>query len=68
MQGINETLVRSVVEEVLSRLGGSANRLGGSAAASYNGRLGIFTDVDEAVAAARAISKKRKDTSYENCD
>ncbi|MBQ3387844.1 MAG: aldehyde dehydrogenase EutE [Thermoguttaceae bacterium] len=55
MQGINETLVRSVVEEVLSRLGtDTANRLGGSAGASYNGRFGVFTDVDEAVAAARA--------------
>ena len=47
MQGINENLVRSVVEEVLSRLGGSAG-------ASLNGRYGVFTDVDEAVKAARA--------------
>ncbi|MBO7726721.1 MAG: aldehyde dehydrogenase EutE [Thermoguttaceae bacterium] len=54
MQGINENLVRSVVEEVLSRLGGNANMVGGSAGASFNGRFGVFTDVDEAVKAARA--------------
>ena len=54
MQGINETLIRSVVEEVLSKLGtGASNAIGGCSGTSYKGRYGIFTDVDEAVAAAR---------------
>jgi len=46
---VSESLVRSVVEEVLSRLNGKAHAAGGS----YQGRFGLFTDVDEAVAAAR---------------
>ncbi len=49
---VNETLIRSVVQEVLNRLGN------GAAAAptpirGYQGRFGMFTSVDEAVAAAR---------------
>ena len=46
---VSESLVRSVVEEVLSRLNGKVYAAGGS----YQGRFGLFTDVDEAVAAAR---------------
>jgi aldehyde dehydrogenase len=48
---INETLIRSVVEQVLTRLGtnGAAVHVG----RGYQGRLGLFTSVDEAVAAAR---------------
>ncbi|GAB6185204.1 aldehyde dehydrogenase family protein [Thermopirellula anaerolimosa] len=53
---INENLVRSVVEEVIHRLksNGSATlpAAPGPAVRSYQGRLGLFTDVDEAVAAA----------------
>lgn len=53
---INENLVRSVVEEVIHRLksNGSAAMPSapGPAVRSYQGRLGLFTDVDEAVAAA----------------
>src|SRR3990172_3323335 len=49
---VNETFIRSVVEQVLHRLGsnGSASRLvvGGG----YQGRFGMFNCVDEAVAAA----------------
>ncbi|MDO4585814.1 MAG: aldehyde dehydrogenase EutE [Planctomycetia bacterium] len=55
MQEINESLVRSVIEEVLSKLGNapaSLNQLG-SSTTSYKGRYGLFTDVNEAVAAAR---------------
>lgn len=55
MQEINESLVRSVIEEVLSKLGNapaSLNQLG-SSTISYKGRYGLFTDVNEAVAAAR---------------
>jgi len=53
---INENLVRSVVEEVIHRLksNGSATlpAAPGPAVRSYQGRLGLFTDVEEAVAAA----------------
>ncbi|MBR5626757.1 MAG: aldehyde dehydrogenase EutE [Thermoguttaceae bacterium] len=52
MQEINESLVRSVIEEVLSKLGTNTNIIGGQTK-SYYGRYGQFTDVDEAVAAAR---------------
>ncbi|GAB6166244.1 aldehyde dehydrogenase EutE [Thermostilla marina] len=48
---VNESLVKSVVEEVLQRLN-SNGRAGTVAAGSYQGRLGLFTDVNEAVAAA----------------
>lgn len=49
---VTEALIRSVVEEVLQRLGadGRAVHVG---ARSYQGRLGLFTDVNDAVAAAR---------------
>ena len=49
---VTEALIRSVIEEVLQRLGGDgrALHLGGR---SYQGRLGLFSDVNEAVAAAR---------------
>jgi aldehyde dehydrogenase len=49
---INESLVRSVVEQVLARLGdhgAGAPPAGGG----FQGRFGLFTDVDQAVAAAR---------------
>ena len=53
---VDETLIRSVVEQVLAKVGGNgaapktpAPQVGGS----YAGRFGMFTNVDEAVAAAR---------------
>jgi aldehyde dehydrogenase len=48
---IDETLVRSVVEQVLHRLGGNGAPapIGGG----YQGRFGLFTCVNEAVTAAR---------------
>ena len=49
MVQIDETLIRSVVEQVLSRMGGSAL----PSANGYQGRFGLFTDVPSAVAAAR---------------
>ncbi len=53
---INENLVRSVVEEVIHRLksngSGALPSAPGPAVRSYQGRLGLFTDVEEAVAAA----------------
>ena len=57
MADLSEALVRSVVQEVISRLGGSASAAsavgGGVAPASFNGRYGVFDDPNEAVAAAR---------------
>ncbi len=51
---VDETLVRSVVEQVLVRLGNNG-RFSPSAPSGggYQGRFGLFTDVNEAVAAAR---------------
>jgi aldehyde dehydrogenase len=55
MVQIDETLIRSVVEQVLSRMNGAA--INGAAAPSssdgFQGRFGQFTDVNSAVAAAR---------------
>ena len=57
MAELSEALVRSVVQEEMSRLGGSASAAsavgGGVAPVSYVGRYGIFDDPNEAVAAAR---------------
>ncbi len=53
----NETLIRSVVQEVLSRLGNGA-AVPPSSTRGYQGRFGMFTDVDEAVAAAREAFEK----------
>jgi aldehyde dehydrogenase len=53
---VDEKLVRNVVEQVLTRLGanGSVRPSGVPAGGgSYQGRFGLFTSVDEAVAAAR---------------
>jgi aldehyde dehydrogenase len=50
MVQIDETLIRSVVEQVLSRMGGAVPP---SSNGSYQGRHGQFTDVNSAVAAAR---------------
>jgi aldehyde dehydrogenase len=49
---INETLVRSVVEQVLARLG-NHGAVAPPAGGGFQGRFGLFTDVDQAVAAAR---------------
>lgn len=48
---VDESLVRNVVEQVLSRLGGNGN--GAPVGGGYQGRFGLFTDVDQAVAASR---------------
>ena len=52
---VDENLVRSVVEEVVLRLGGNGTAKPAAAAAGggHQGRYGLFTSVDEAVAAAR---------------
>jgi aldehyde dehydrogenase len=48
---VDEILIRSVVEQVLTRLGN--NGKGAPVTSSYQGRLGLFTDAGQAVAAAR---------------
>jgi len=50
MVQIDETLIRSVVEQVLSRMGGVVPPSPGG---GYQGRFGLFADVPSAVAAAR---------------
>lgn len=49
---VDETLIRSVVEQVLNRLG-PGNGNGAPVGGSSQGRFGLFTDANEAVAAAR---------------
>ena len=48
---VNEALIRSVVEEVINRLGNGESA--GVSGCGYAGRFGLFTDANEAVAAAR---------------
>ena len=50
---VDEKLIRSVVEQVLTRLGNDGNGHVVPGGGGYQGRLGLFTDVNEAVAAAR---------------
>jgi len=53
---VDESLVRNVVEQVVARLGGngagSPAVCTGPVGGGYQGRFGLFTDVDQAVAAA----------------
>jgi aldehyde dehydrogenase len=48
---VDEKLIRNVVEQVLNRLGNNGN--GAPVGGGYQGRLGQFTDANEAVAASR---------------
>jgi aldehyde dehydrogenase len=50
---VNEAVIRSVVQEVLTRLGTSNGQAPAVSGRSFQGRLGQFTCPDEAVAAAR---------------
>ena len=50
MVQVDEKLIRSVVEQVLSRMNGVVPA---SVNGSYQGRFGLFTDVNSAVAAGR---------------
>ena len=56
---VDETLIRNVVEQVLAKVGGNGAAVASNAVASNNGnnrfagRLGLFTDANEAVAASR---------------
>ena len=51
---VDEKLIRNVVEQVLNRLGNNGHSGNGApVGGGYQGRRGLFTDVNEAVAAAR---------------
>ncbi|MDR1957889.1 MAG: aldehyde dehydrogenase EutE [Planctomycetaceae bacterium] len=52
MSAFNESLIRNVVEEVLSRIGNAASPCACSGN-NFKGRFGQFTDPNEAVAAAK---------------
>ncbi len=58
---VDESLVRSVVEQVMLRLGGGAAAHGGC-----QGRFGLFTDVDQAVAAAREAFERLSHRTLED--
>jgi len=49
---INEVLIRNVVQEVVARLGGNGAVVPVATGGGYQGRFGMFTSVEEAVAAA----------------
>lgn len=50
---VNETFIRSVVEEVLHRMGTNGSGPAVPSQGTRTGRFGLFTDPDEAVAAAK---------------
>jgi len=50
---VNETLIRSVVEEVLHRMGANGSGPAIAPQGARTGRFGLFTNPDEAVAAAK---------------
>jgi aldehyde dehydrogenase len=63
---VDETLIRNVVEQVLGRLQGNGN--GAAPARGNQGRFGLFTNVDEAVAAARdAFEQLSRRTLEDRC-
>ena len=56
---LNETVIRSVVEEVVSRLGANGSAaVAAPQAKGYQGRFGLFTCPNEAVAAGREAFEK----------
>ncbi len=63
MVSIDETLIRSVVEQVLSRMGGMVPP---SSNGSNQGRFGLFTDVPSAVAAAREAFERLSGMTIED--
>lgn len=72
---LNETLIRNVVEQVLAEVGRKSPTNGKAAVtappppvagSSFNKRYGIFTDVKEAVAAAREAFEKLSEKGMED--
>jgi aldehyde dehydrogenase len=58
MTAINETLIRDVVTEVLTRLAGAAVGGNGSSRSGGGGVDGVFQDVNSAVAAAKRAQQR----------
>jgi len=68
---IDETLIRNVVQQVINRIDadsapGAATTLGAPAGGGYQGRFGLFTDVDEAVAAANEAFDRLSERTIED--
>ena len=63
MVQIDETLIRSVVEQVLSRMNGA---IPPSPNGNYQGRFGLFSDVPSAVAAAREAFERLSGMTIED--
>ncbi|HEX4149546.1 MAG TPA: aldehyde dehydrogenase EutE, partial [Pirellulales bacterium] len=62
-----EELIRNVVQQVLQQMGnGKAPRGGPAGARGYAGRNGVFTCVDEAVAAATEAFEQLSERSLED--
>ena len=61
---VDETLIRSVVEQVVTRLGG--NGTVAPAPAGNQGRFGLFTCVNEAVAAAREAFERLSERTLDD--
>jgi aldehyde dehydrogenase len=60
---LNETLIRNVVQEVLAQLHGQPPATNGR---GYRGRYGIFTNVNEAVAAATEAFEQLSERTIED--
>jgi len=63
---VNETLIRNVVEQVLSRLGSNGAGVPPTPVSSFQGRHGLFSDVDEAVTAAREAFERLSERTLED--
>jgi len=63
---VDETLVRSIVQQVLTRLGGNGVPPAPVAPRGFDGRHGLFTDVNEAVAAAREAFDRLSERTIED--
>ncbi|HYW80584.1 MAG TPA: aldehyde dehydrogenase family protein, partial [Thermoguttaceae bacterium] len=65
---VDETLIRNVVQQVIGRLGsnGASSSLGTPAGGGYQGRHGLFTCVDEAVAAANEAFDRLSERTIED--
>jgi aldehyde dehydrogenase len=63
---VDETLIRSVVQQVLSRLSANGTAAPPVAVRTHVGRHGLFTDVNDAVAAAREAFERLSERTIED--
>jgi aldehyde dehydrogenase len=63
---LNETIIRNVVQEVLSRLNTNGAAVAPVNGKSYQGRFGLFTDPNEAVAAAQEAFERLSTMTIED--